>query len=168
MSFPRSEGQIPVYHSMLPTGRPTPDDSQYIRFVSDYIDSPNAPLFAFGYGLSYSRIEYAHAEARRRGGDVTVNVTVNNVGDYDVEEVVQLYVRDDIASISRPLKELKAFRRVLLKAGESKDVSFTITPEMLSFYNNAGEKVIEEGSFSILAGPNAEDLPLRITMDYRG
>jgi beta-glucosidase len=160
MSFPRNMGQIPVYHSMLSTGRPIPTDVPNMRFVSRYQDSPNSPLYPFGYGLTYT--DFAYESIKIDGSKVTV--TVKNTGKTAGTEVVQLYIRDKVASIARPVKELKAFKRVELNAGQSTDIVFGITDDMLKLYNQKMEYVLEPGVFEIMVGPNTEDLPLRVEL----
>ena len=158
ISFPRNTGQIPVYYSMKTTGRPATDQ----KYTSKYLDIPNTPLYPFGYGLSYTRFEYSGLSVDKDtivfGEPLTVTVTVKNSGVRDGMEVVQLYVRDVAASVTRPAKELKGFRRISLKAGETKKVSFTLTSDDLRFYNREMKFVAEPGSFRVFAGRNAEDL----------
>lgn len=155
MTFPQSEGQIPLYYNHLPTGRPVPADApHYYKYRSNYLDVRNAPLYPFGYGLSYTTFEYGDVVLSGR----TATVSVSNTGDYDADEIVQLYIRDPEASISRPVKELKGFRRIHLKKGETKAVSFDITDDMLKFYNAALDEVLEPGAFSIMIGPDSREL----------
>ena len=158
ISFPRNTGQIPVYYSMKTTGRPASDE----KFTSKYLDIPNTPLFPFGYGLSYTRFEYSDLKADKKeigfGEPLTITVRVKNTGDRDGVEVVQLYIRDVAASVTRPAKELKGFERVVLKAGEEKTVSFTLTSDDLRFYDREMNFVAEPGEFRVFAGGNAEDV----------
>lgn len=155
MTFPQSEGQIPLYYNHLPTGRPVPADAtHYYKYRSNYLDVRNVPLYPFGYGLSYTTFEYGDVVLSGR----TATVSVSNTGDYDADEIVQLYIRDPEASISRPVKELKGFRRIHLKKGETKAVSFDITDDMLKFYNAALDEVLEPGAFSIMIGPDSRKL----------
>lgn len=155
MTFPQSEGQIPLYYNHLPTGRPVPADAtHYYKYRSNYLDVRNAPLYPFGYGLSYTTFEYGDVVLSGR----TATVSVSNTGDYDADEIVQLYIRDPEASISRPVKELKGFRRIHLKKGETKAVAFDITDDMLKFYNAALDEVLEPGAFSIMIGPDSREL----------
>lgn len=155
MTFPQSEGQIPLYYNHLPTGRPVPADAtHYYKYRSNYLDVRNVPLYPFGYGLSYTTFEYGDVVLSGR----TATVSVSNTGDYDADEIVQLYIRDPEASISRPVKELKGFRRIHLKKGETKAVSFDITDDMLKFYNAALDEVLEPGAFSIMIGPDSREL----------
>ncbi len=162
-TFPKSMGQIPMYYNHLNTGRPVPDGAQEFRkYQSNYLDIRNDELYPFGYGLSYTTFSYGDialsANSMSQTGTVKATVTVTNTGKYDVDEVVQLYIRDRFASISRPVKELKGFERIRLKAGESKTVSFNITPDMLKFYNSVLQFVLEPGDFDIMIGPHSKNL----------
>ncbi len=160
-SFPVHVGQIPIYHSMLNTGRPY-NHEEFSKFKSNYLDIPNEPLYPFGYGLSYTKFSFSDvslsSRTARPGQTVTASVTVTNSGSYDGEEVVQLYVRDVVGSISRPLKELKGFQKIFLKAGESKTISFQLSKEQLGFYNSDLKWVVEPGEFKIMIGGNSVEL----------
>ena len=149
MTFPRSVGQIPIYYNDLSTGRPGPKE---LVFWSHYIDESNAPLYPFGHGLSYTKFEYSKLRVRNREDGVEVSVRVENTGDRAGEEVVQLYIHDQVASVSRPEKELKAFRKISIAPGEQKKVKFLLTKEKLGFYNGRGEFVIEPGEFDVFVG----------------
>ena len=159
-TMPRNMGQIPVYYNHFNTGRPKPDDSKFVKFTSGYIDSPNAPLYPFGYGMSYTTFEYSDfalsSDAMTQDGTITATVKVTNTGGRDADEIVQMYIRDLVGSSARPVKELKGFERISLKAGESKTVSFTITPELLKYYNFDLEYVCEPGEFHVMVGPDSE------------
>lgn len=159
-TFPVNVGQIPIYHSQKNTGRPS--DAYGSKFQSNYLDVPNAPLFPFGYGLSYSSFTYGPLNLSKnaaKGNDmVNASVTVTNNGKWDGEEVVQLYIRDVVGSITRPLKELKGFQKIMLKAGETKTVTFRITPEQLKFYNSDLKYDWEPGEFTIMVGGNSRDV----------
>lgn len=162
-SMPRSVGQIPLYYNHLNTGRPRSDGpAVFEKYRSNYLDSPVTPLFPFGYGLSYTTFAYGPMElssaAMAPDGSVVVSVPVANTGSRAAAEVVQLYVRDLVASMSRPVKELKHFERVELQPGETKTVSFTITPADLSFYNSNLEFVLEPGEFDIMVGPSSAEV----------
>jgi beta-glucosidase len=160
MTFPRTVGQIPIYYNQLNTGRPKINESAY-WMVSSWRDCPNAPLYPFGYGLSYTTFEYGEIEVDKdtveNNASLQVSVTIQNTGRRPGKEIVQLYVRDLGASISRPLKELKGFRKTALHAGEAKSVSFRLTHDDLRFWNNRAEYVFEPGAFEIHIGPNALD-----------
>ena len=163
MSMPQAVGQEPLYYNHQPTGRPVPEGTKEFRkYQSNYLDVRNDPLYPFGYGLSYTTFSYSDlqlsATEMSPTGSVEASVTVTNSGKVDATEIVQLYIRDLVASVSRPVKELKGFERITLKAGESKNVTFTITPEMLKFYNYDLKYVLEPGDFSIMVGPNSRDL----------
>ena len=163
MSMPQAVGQEPLYYNHQPTGRPVPEGTKEFRkYQSNYLDVRNDPLNPFGYGLSYTTFSYSDlqlsATEMSPTGSVEASVTVTNTGNVDATEIVQLYIRDLVASVSRPVKELKGFERITLKAGESKNVTFTITPEMLKFYNYDLKYVLEPGDFSIMVGPNSRDL----------
>ena len=159
VSFPRSVGQIPVYYDHYNTGRPV---DYSFKFTSKYLDIPNEPLYPFGYGLSYTSFKYGNIilnKTKLKGNDTLVaSVNVTNTGKRAGEEVVQLYVRDPVASISRPVKELKNFKKVLLKPGETKTVSFAVTPDDLKFYNSRMIYDWEPGEFDIFIGTNSRDV----------
>ena len=161
-SFPRSVGQCPIYYNHMNTGRPWPDDKTYQKFTSCYIDVLNSPLYPFGYGLSYTTFSYGKMRldhnTMSEDGEIKVSVDVTNSGSMDADEVVQLYIRDLVASVSRPVKELKDFQRVSLKAGETKTVTFTINAEKLKFYNSNLKWVCEPGDFQVMVGPNCRDV----------
>lgn len=162
-SFPRSLGQLPYSYNHKNTGRPQESDyTEYVRFKSDYIDVINAPLYPFGYGLSYTTYEYSDvalsAANMKMDGKVTASVTVKNTGTREGKETVQLYIRDVIATSTRPVQELKKFQKIALKPGESKKVEFEITAEDLKYYNHALQYVCEPGDFEIQIGPNCRDI----------
>lgn len=160
-SFPRMVGQLPLYYNHKNTGRPHPDYAPYKKFTSCYIDVVNAPLYPFGYGLSYTTFEYSEpklsASEMSLGGNVKVSVDVKNTGSMDGKEIVQLYIHDIYATSTRPVKELKGFQKVDIKAGETKTVEFTLTAEDLSYYNHDLQWVCESGDFEIMVGPNSMD-----------
>ena len=162
MSFPRSVGQLPLYYNHKNTGRPHPEYDEYRKFTSCYMDEINAPLYPFGYGLSYTTYEYSEpvlsSAEMSLDGTVTASVTVKNTGSRDGFETVQLYIHDIYATSTRPVKELRAFRKVHIPAGESVTVSFELTAEDLSYYNHSLEWVCEPGDFEIMTGPNSRDL----------
>jgi beta-glucosidase len=161
ISFPRTEGGIPVYYDHFSTGRPARNDSE-INYVSAYIDLLNGPRFPFGYGLSYTSFTYSDitlsAPAFRPGDKLTATVTVTNTGKYDGRETVQLYTRDLVGSVVRPVKELKGFQQLFLKAGESKKISFTIGAGDLRFYNDKLQYIYEPGKFKLYIGGSSSDV----------
>lgn len=160
MTFPKNVGQIPLFYNHKNTGRPLPEGKWFEKFRSNYLDVDNDPLYPFGYGLSYTNFQYSDitlsAPTMGQDGSVTAMVTVTNTGKYDGAEVVQLYIRDLIGSITRPIKELKGFDKIFLKAGESKTVSFKITPELLRFYDYELNYVAEPGDFDIMIGGSSQ------------
>jgi beta-glucosidase len=153
VTYPRTIGQVPIYYNRLPTGRPTLPNN---RYTLRYLDEDVTPLFPFGFGLSYTRFGYSHAaptRARLASGDtLEVNVTVANQGTRAGQEVVQLYVRDPIASRSRPLRELKAFEKVALSPGEAKQVSLRVPVADLGFHLDDGSYVVEKGEIQLFVG----------------
>lgn len=162
MSMPKTTGQAPLYYNHLNTGRPVPDNASFAKFASNALDVSNGALYPFGYGLSYITFSYSDvtlsANEMAKNGSVTATVTVTNTGKRDADEVVQLYVHDLVASIARPVKELKGFERIHLAAGESKTVTFTIGADQLSFYNADLKKVVEPGDFDIMVGHDSRNL----------
>jgi len=162
MSFPYTVGQVPVYYNCLNTGRPKVHEDNDFRFLSKYIDIPNAPFYPFGYGLSYTEYTYSDAaligDTLTPGGSVKAKVTVQNTGDHAGEEIVQMYVRDLWGSTSRPLLELKGFKKIHLAPGEKATVEFEIEPEMLSYFTAKKKYEVEEGDFKVFVGKNARDL----------
>ena len=160
MTFPLNLGQVPVYYNAKNTGRPIylPND----KYKSKYIDSPNDPLFPFGYGLSYTTFEYSDITLSTTelsaNGELTARVVVKNAGKYDGEEVVQMYVRDLVGSVTRPVKELKGFEKVMIKAGESKEITFKITPDMLAFHRIDMAYGTEPGDYKLYIGGNSRDV----------
>lgn len=163
MTFPRSVGQIPLFYNYLNTGRPVtrPGD---IHYRSAYIDSPNSPRYAFGHGLSYTTFNYTDLkldqEVLKKGQPLKVSFTLTNTGSYAGEEVVQLYLQDKVASVVRPVKELKDFEKVMLKAGESKTISFVINPEKLAFYKPNAGWITEPGTFKLMLGTSSDAIKL--------
>lgn len=161
MSFPRSVGQIPVYYNHKNTGRPL-QTKEWQKFRSDYLDVSNDPLYAFGYGLSYTNFSYSNISLNKDqmtpSGKITATVTVTNTGNYDGEEVVQMYIVDPVASVTQPVKKLKGFQKIFLKKGESKQVSFTIGIEELKFYNSNLKWIAEPGDFKVQIGTNSNDV----------
>jgi beta-glucosidase len=155
MTFPRNVGQVPIYYNHKPTGRPN-DPGQNLVFWSHYMDSPNSPLYPFGYGLSYTRFSYTDLKINKptlaKNGSIEVSVVLKNEGNRLGKETVQLYLQDPVASISRPVRELKHFQQVELKAGESKTVTFILTEKDLGFYSPEGTWMVEPGLFHVFVG----------------
>ncbi|MDX1328394.1 MAG: glycoside hydrolase family 3 C-terminal domain-containing protein, partial [Arenibacter sp.] len=158
-TWPVNVGQIPIYYSMKNTGRPATSEA-FQKFQSNYLDAPNAPLLPFGYGLSYTQFQYSNPKVDKaeigQGEGVRISVTLKNIGNYDGEEVVQLYLRDVVRSITPPMRELKGFKKVFLKKGESKEVTLTLQPDDLKFYNSQLEFVSEPGEFEVYIGPDSK------------
>lgn len=155
ITFPKTVGQLPLYYNHKPTGR-----------VDDYVDLKGKQyLFPFGYGLSYTKFEYSNLtiNAKKISPDegVNINIDVENVGEYEGDEVVQLYLHDAVSSLAKPVKELKRFRRVTLKLGEKKKVSFTLASEDLLSYDADMNLVIEPGIFEVMIGASSEDIRLK-------
>jgi beta-glucosidase len=161
MSFPVSVGQIPVYYNAKNTGRPYNGEGGP-KFKSDYLDIPNEPLYPFGYGLSYTVFSYAGLSLSPAqispNHPVQVKLTVTNTGNYDGEETVQLYIRDPVASVTQPVKELKKFQKLWLKKGESKEVNFTLTTDDLRFVGSSLRWIYEPGEFRVFVGGNSRDV----------
>ena len=162
MSFPRVTGQCPIYYNHKMTGRPMSPDAWYTRYVSNYIDVLNEPLYPFGYGLSYTTYTYGdvslNTNSMDANGKIQASVIVTNTGAQDGEEIVQLYLRDIVRSITPPVQELKGFKRVALKAGESKKVTFDIDVDMLKFYDSTLDYVAEPGEFQVMIGGNSKEV----------
>ncbi|WP_195470379.1 beta-glucosidase BglX [Bacteroides xylanisolvens] len=161
-TFPKNVGQIPLYYNHLNTGRPLEAGKWFSKFRSNYLDIDNDPLYPFGYGLSYTTFRYGDLRLSNNSmnekGKITASVTVTNTGSYDADEIVQMYIRDMVGSVARPVKELKGFERIHLKKGESRTVSFDITAEQLKFYNSALDWVCEPGEFEVMVGGNSRDV----------
>lgn len=159
-TWPRNVGQIPIYHSIKNTGRPGPGDI-FQKFKSNYLDTPNSPLIPFGYGLSYTTFEYSDIKVSKNEigfeETVAISVSVKNTGDKDGEEVVQLYLSDLARSVTPPIKQLKGFKKVFLRKGETKTVTLTLRPEDLKFYNSNLDFVAEPGDFEVFVGTNSEE-----------
>ena len=161
MSFPQNVGQIPLYYNHKNTGRPL-TGKWFSKFQSNYIDVSNEPLYPFGFGLSYTSFEYGamQVSSNQLKGNQKLRITipVKNTGKYAGKEVVQLYIRDEVGTITMPVKELKGFEKIELAAGETKEVVFEITPELLKFYNSDLKFDWESGDFQIMVGPNSRDV----------
>lgn len=171
MTFPRTEGQIPIYYNYFSTGRPAPDDDKPARYRSGYIDLQKSPRFAFGHGLSYTTFTYSGLQLNKTamgsGDSIVVTFKLTNSGKYAGEEVVQLYLRDEVASLVRPVKELKDFTKLLLQPGESKVVRFVINKEKLSFYNQQLQWIAEPGSFDLMIGSASDDIRLKSRFELK-
>lgn len=169
MSFPRNLGQVPVYYNSFRTGRPI-DDQPYEygkpyevskRYFSNYLDVPNAPLYPFGYGLSYTSFEYSNlklsSDTMTNSSTITVSVEVKNTGQYDGVEIIQLYIHDKRASVARPVKELKGYEKTMIPIGETKTITFEINESMLRFYTKSMTFASEKGDFDIFVGANSSE-----------
>ncbi len=161
-TFPRNVGQLPIYYSQKNTGRPLGYGQWFQKFRSNYLDVSNDPLYPFGYGLSYSKFDYGKLQLDKdkfsKGEEIKLSVELSNSGGFDGEEVVQLYIRDMVGSVTRPVKELKNFKKVFLKKGEKKRIEFVISEEDLRFYNQSLEFVSEPGAFKVFVGGNVRDV----------
>ena len=164
ISFPREEGQIPIYYNHFNTGRPAPNETA-TNYVSAYIDLKNSPKFPFGYGLSYTTFNYSDLQlskkVMKKNETITVSFTLTNSGKFDGEEVVQLYLKDQVGSVVRPVKELRDFQKVFLKARASQKITFTIDKEKLAFYNAKLEWEPEPGTFEVQLGSSSTDIRLK-------
>lgn len=162
VSFPYHIGQVPIGYNRKNTGRPMPPGMDYIKYRSNYQDVPNSPLYPFGFGLSYTEFEYGDiglsSDRMDANGKITVTVPVANRGKVKGKEVVQLYIRDVVSTSTRPVKELKGFEKIELMPGETREVSFDITSEMLKYYNHNLEYVCEPGEFEIMIGGDSENV----------
>jgi beta-glucosidase len=158
-TFPRATGQIPIYYNHRNTGRPAEAGNHY---TSKYLDIPWTPQFPFGFGLSYTTFAYSNlrlsASSIRARDPLSVSVDVRNSGDRAGDEVVQLYIRDDVASVEEPVKSLKGFQRITLQPGETRTVTFKLGPEALSLYDSRMRRIVEPGSFTVFVGTNSDDV----------
>jgi beta-glucosidase len=156
-TFPRLTGQIPIYYNHRNTGRPADSANHY---TSKYVDASYLPLYPFGYGLSYTQFTYSNlrlsAPSIVAGDSVEVSVDVGNSGDRTGDEVVQLYIRDEVASVEQPVKSLQGFKRITLQPGQSMTVSFKLRPGALALYDQEMRRVVEPGWFSVFAGTNSD------------
>lgn len=163
-TFPQSVGQVPIFYNHKNTGRPLEDGKWFSKFRSNYLDVSNDPVYPFGYGLSYTTFSYSDitlSSNNLKGNQkLTATVTVTNTGSYYGKEVVQLYIRDVVGSVTRPVKELKGFEKIDLRPGESKTVSFNITPNDLKFYNYDLKNEWEAGEFQIMIGGNSKEVKM--------
>jgi beta-glucosidase len=161
-TFPQNVGQVPIYYNHKNTGRPLPEGQWFQKFRSNYLDVSNEPLYPFGYGLSYTTFSYGDVMLSKNQmkptDKITASVTVTNTGTREGKEVVQLYIRDMVGSVTRPVKELKGFQKIALQPGESKTVSFTISVNDLKFYNSELKFVAEPGDFKVMIGGDSKDV----------
>jgi beta-glucosidase len=163
-TFPQNVGQVPIFYNHKNTGRPLAEGKWFEKFRSNYLDVSNEPVYPFGFGLSYTNFSYSDLKlsstSLKGNQTLTASVTVTNTGKLDGKEVVQLYIRDLIGSVTRPVKELKGFQKIDLKAGETKTVSFSITPNDLKFYNYDLKYDWEAGDFQVMIGGNSKDVKM--------
>lgn len=161
MSFPYTVGQIPVYYNQFSTGRPAKKPNHSDRFTSRFLDCPNGPLFPFGYGLSYTTYEYSNLEISsntlKNGEKLKVSVTVANTGKCSGTETVQMYIRDLVGSVVRPVKELRGFQKVTLNPGESRKVCFSIEEKQLEFFTKNMKYEAEKGEFTVFIGGDSNN-----------
>ena len=162
VTMPQALGQVPLYYNHLNTGRPVERGAdKYRKYASNYLEVRNDPLYPFGYGLTYTTFSYSDLQLSRTtmaaDGSVEASIMVSNTGQHDGDEVVQLYIHQQASSIARPVKELRGFQRIHLKAGEQRRVTFCIDREQLQYQNAQGEPVLEPGIFDIMIGTNSED-----------
>ena len=157
MTFPRNEGQIPIFYNAKNTGRPYHSNDPDAKYVSRYLDCSNDPLYPFGFGLSYTTFGYSDFDVKTDGMKITVTVKVTNTGSRDGEEIVQLYIQDKVGSITRPVKELKGFQKVMIKKGETKNLTFNLIVDDLAFYHPDLKKYWEPGEFVAFIGTNSSE-----------
>jgi beta-glucosidase len=161
MSFPLTEGQIPVYYDHYNTGRPALNDSDRL-YRSAYTDLSIYPQYPFGFGLAYTKFEYSDIRLNKKTitakDTLEVSITLKNTGNYDGEETVQLYIRDMVATVVRPVQELKGFQKIFLEKGESKELTFTLTVNDLKFYNDQLQWIYEPGAFTVMLGGNSAEV----------
>jgi beta-glucosidase len=162
MTFPQNVGQIPIYYNHQNTGRPQAEGQPGQKFRSNYLDVSNDPLYPFGYGLSYTTFSYGNLQldktSMKPNETMQVKVPVSNTGKFDGEEVVQLYIHDIYATVAQPVKKLKAFQKITLKAGETKTVTFNLTVKDLKFFNTDLKYIYEPGDFKVMVGGNSRDV----------
>jgi beta-glucosidase len=164
ITFPRTEGQIPIYYNHFNTGRPARNDND-VNYTSAYIDLQNSPKYAFGYGLSYTSFKYSNLRLSKKSmlkkDHINVSFDLQNTGKYAGKEVTQLYLRDMVSQPVRPIKELKGFQKVMLKPGETKTITFVIDEAKLAFYNDKLERITQPGEFSLMIGSASDDIRLQ-------
>ncbi|MBS2099732.1 beta-glucosidase BglX [Carboxylicivirga linearis] len=170
MTFPRNVGQVPIFYNQKNTGRPFNDNAP-ADYRSNYIDVENTPLYSFGHGLSYTNFEYSNVVLNKseftKGGSIKASVEVTNTGKFDGEEIVQLYIQDIVASVTRPVKELKGFEKITLKKGESKVVEFTIDEETIEFIGLNNQPTVEAGDFNLWIGTSSDDESNHMKFSYK-
>jgi beta-glucosidase len=161
MTFPRNVGQVPVFYNCKNTGRPINPDNPFEKYKSNYLDAPNTPLYPFGYGLSYTSYSYSDIKINKSGfqknDEIKASVEITNTGDRDGEEIVQLYIRDLVGDVTRPVKELKGFKKILVKKGETVTVIFNISTSELSYYHQDMSYTLDSGDFVLFIGPNSSE-----------
>lgn len=161
MTFPINVGQIPIFYNHKNTGRPINPENPYEKYKSNYLDTPNTPLYPFGYGLSYTAFKYSEIKLNknslRKDENIVASVDVTNTGEYDGEEIVQLYIHDVVGNVTRPVKELKGFKKVLIKKGQTLTVAFTISPSELSYYHRDMTFKFDPGDFELFIGTSSEN-----------
>ena len=156
MTFPKNVGQIPLYYAHKNTGRPLEEGHWFEKFRSNYLDVDNDPLYPFGYGLSYTTFAYSpitlSSDSMDGNGTITATLTVTNAGEVTGKEVVQMYIQDVVGSNTRPVRELKGFQKIELAPGESRNVSFAITPDLLRYFDDQLRYIAEPGEFRVYIG----------------
>jgi beta-glucosidase len=161
MTFPRNVGQIPVFYNCKNTGRPVNPENPYEKYKSNYLDAPNTPLFPFGYGLSYTTFSYSGIRINKtefqKTDKIIATAEIKNTGDRDGEEIVQLYIRDLAGDVTRPVKELKGFKKLLVKKGETVTVTFSISTGDLLYYHKDMSYTYDPGDFELFIGPNSSE-----------
>jgi beta-glucosidase len=157
MTFPRNEGQIPVFYNSKNTGRPYNAAHPGEKYVSKYLDVSTSPLYPFGYGLSYTTFDYSDLSVEIEEDMIVAKVRVKNTGSRDGKEVVQLYIQDKVGTITRPVRELKGFQKVMITAGETKELTFTLTKDDLAFYHPDLKRYYEPGEFTLFIGKNSDE-----------
>lgn len=161
MTFPRNVGQIPIFYNSKNTGRPINPEKPFEKYKSNYLDAPNSPLYPFGYGLSYTTFSYSDIKIKKtefqKDDQITASIEIINTGDRDGEEIVQLYIRDLVGNVTRPVKELKGFKKILIKKGETVTVTFNISTSELSYYHEDMSFTLDSGDFELFVGPNSSE-----------
>jgi beta-glucosidase len=161
MTFPRNVGQIPIFYNSKNTGRPINPEKPFEKYKSNYLDAPNSPLYPFGYGLSYTTFSYSDIKINKtefqKDDQITASIEIINTGNRDGEEIVQLYIRDLVGNVTRPVKELKEFKKILVKKGETVTVTFNISTSELSYYHEDMSFTLDSGDFELFVGPNSSE-----------